>query len=106
MCRHESCTGAVALEPHPCFLAAMPTMDILTLRVREWRADFFPSGWYALLYSARTDLPLKCRFITSLCVSRGNDENSKKKKEKRKKRMHDYVSLLKQMAPEHVWPPL
>jgi condensin-2 complex subunit D3 len=50
------------------------------------------------LNSARTDiaLQLKCRFITSVCVSRGNDENS------RSKRMHIYVSLLKQMAPEHL----
>ena len=47
-------------------------------------------------YSERTDLKLKCRFKTSVCVSRGSDENS------RSKRMHIYVSLLKQMAPEHL----
>ena len=26
----------------------------------------------------------KCRFITSVCVPRGNDENSKKKKKRKK----------------------
>ena len=103
--------GSPRAAPMP-FSCHVPTMDILTLRAQEWRDDFFPSGWYALLYSTRTDLPLKCRFITSVCVSRGNDENSKKKKKRKKKerkkekRMHNYVSLLKQMAPEHVWPPL
>ena len=94
--------GGPRAAPMP-FSCHVPTMDILTLKAQEWRDDFFPSGWYALVYSARTDLPLKCRFITSVCVSRGNDEKSKKKK---KKRMHNYVSLLKQMASEHVWPPL
>lgn len=34
--------------------------------------------------------------ISSLNLSRGNDGNS------RSKRMHIYVSLLKQMAPEHL----
>ena len=77
-------------------MTVMPTMVILTLRAHEWRAGFFPSGWYAAPYSERTDLKLKCRFKTSACVSRGSDENS------RSKRMHIYVSLLKQMAPEHL----
>lgn len=38
------------------------------------------------------------RFITLACIIhfRGNDERS------RSKRMHIYVSLLKQMAPEHL----
>ncbi|KAK9992254.1 hypothetical protein SO802_027239 [Lithocarpus litseifolius] len=37
---------------------------LLILRAQEWRADFF-----APLYSARTDLQLKCRFIISLSKS-------------------------------------
>ena len=34
---------------------------LLILRAHEWRADFF-----APLYSARTELQLKCRFIISV----------------------------------------
>ncbi|KAF3946778.1 hypothetical protein CMV_026987 [Castanea mollissima] len=54
-------------------MPALSTMDILILRAHEWRADFF-----APLYSARTVLQLKCRFIIKIlaAVSDGCFPNS------------------------------
>ena len=92
--RHLFLLIAVLWKPFSFWMTAVPTLEMLTLRAHEWRANFLPSCWYAPLYSARTNLQLRCRFITSCMCFQGNYENS------RSERMHIRVSLLRQMAQE------
>ena len=77
-------------------MTAMPTVDIVILAARNQKTDFFPSGWCVLCWMGKVQPRKWNTMLPAYCFSRGNDERS------RSKRMHIYVSLLKQMAPEHL----
>ena len=45
--RHLFLLITVLWKPFSFWMTVMSTMVILTPRAQEWRAGFFPSGWYA-----------------------------------------------------------